>query len=413
MSRRAIEGSRPPARRQPAAAAGLPTATIRASVSDLAAFKDCARRYAYRSVYRLPVPASPQRWYGTLVHTVLQALAALRQSGAGAGPDEAARLWAEAWEASRGPKGAHAELRSLGESQLRRYAASPGWRDAEPLMVEQPFTLGVGAGDVTGRFDRIDAGPGGVQVVIDYKTGPPARGGVAAQGPPGPRPAVALAREQHSDEATVELHWLQTAEVSRMTFNSVALGRFHFQVESTARELAEARRTHDFPPGRAAGAAVTASSGRCATRGGSSACGRGGGGIYRLARPGPRGASTTAPSVYPTSFSRPPHHVDPGQRAAGPVGLIHQEGQTVGRGLADRDHPVSRAGEGLSGDVGGAVTGRGRAGAEINDPPGVRVEEEEEPVRRSRDTHPSAYLDAYLVIPQDHRPSPPPHWPWP
>jgi len=40
-------------------------------------------------------------------------------------------------------------------------------------MVEQPFTLGVGAGDVTGRFDRIDAGPGGVQVVVDYKTGPP------------------------------------------------------------------------------------------------------------------------------------------------------------------------------------------------------------------------------------------------
>ena len=71
VARRTIEGSRPPARRQPAAAAGLPTATIRASVSDLAAFKDCARRYAYRSIYRLPVPASPQRWYGTLVHTCL------------------------------------------------------------------------------------------------------------------------------------------------------------------------------------------------------------------------------------------------------------------------------------------------------------------------------------------------------
>ena len=248
VARRTIEGSRPPARRQPAAAAGLPTATIRASVSDLAAFKDCARRYAYRSVYRLPVPASPQRWYGTLVHTVLQALAALRQSGVEAGPDEAARLWGEAWEASRGPKGAHAELRGLGESQLRRYAASTGWRDAEPLMIEQPFTLGVGAGDVTGRFDRIDAGPGGVQVVIDYKTGPPREEESLRKDLQVRAYAVALAREQHSDEATVELHWLQTAEVSRMTFDSVALGRFHFQVESTARELAEARRTHDFPP---------------------------------------------------------------------------------------------------------------------------------------------------------------------
>ena len=248
VARRAIEGSRPPTRRRLAAAAGLPTATIRASVSDLAAFKDCARRYAYRSVYRLPVPASPQRWYGTLVHTVLQALAALRQTGAEAGPDEAGRLWGEAWETSRGPKGAHAELRSLGESQLRRYAASPGWRDAEPLMVEQPFTLEVSAGDVAGRFDRIDAGPGGVQVVIDYKTGPPREEESLRKDLQVRAYAVALAREQHRDEATVELHWLQTAEVSRMTFDSVALGRFHFQVESTARELAEARRAHDFPP---------------------------------------------------------------------------------------------------------------------------------------------------------------------
>jgi DNA helicase-2/ATP-dependent DNA helicase PcrA len=248
VERRAIEGTRAPARRQPIPAPGLPAPAIRASVSDLAAFKDCPRRYAYRSVYRLPVPASPQRWYGTLVHTVLQALAALRQTGAPAEPDDAARLWSDAWEASRGPKGAHRELRELGESQLRRYAASPGWRDAEVVDVEQPFTLSVGAGDVTGRFDRIDAGPGGAQVVVDYKTGPPREEASLRKDLQVRAYAVALARARKSDEARVELHWLQTAEVSRLSFDSRSLGSFHYQVESTARELGEARRLHDFPP---------------------------------------------------------------------------------------------------------------------------------------------------------------------
>ena len=170
-------------------------------------------------------PTRPQRWYGTLVHTVLQALAARRQSGVDAGPDAAARLWTDAWQASRGPKGAHPELRALGESQLRRYAESPGWRDAEPLVVEQPFTLSVGAGEVTGRFDRVDALPGGEQVVIDYKTGPPREEETLRRDLQVRAYAVALARERQRDEATVELHWLQTAEISRMTFDSRVTGK--------------------------------------------------------------------------------------------------------------------------------------------------------------------------------------------
>ena len=246
--RRVIEGVRPPARRQPAELIGVRPEPIRASVSDLAAFRDCPRRYAYRSVYRLPVPDSPQRWYGVLIHTVLQALAASRHSGGDPGAEAAARLWADAWEASRGPKGAHPELRALGESQLRRYANSPAWRDARPVASERSFTLGLGAGDVTGRFDRVDEGPLGERIVVDYKTGPP-RDEEALQRDLQVRTyAVALARERRSDEAIVELHWLQTAEVARLRFDTRSLGRFHVQVESVARELAEARRLHEFPP---------------------------------------------------------------------------------------------------------------------------------------------------------------------
>jgi len=107
-------------------------------------FKDCARRYAYRSVYRLRCRPRPSAGTDPGPH---------RPPGPGGTAPERRRRRARRGGPSVGrgvggvpsPKGAHGELRSLGESQLRRYAASPGWRDAEPLMVEQPFTLGVGA----------------------------------------------------------------------------------------------------------------------------------------------------------------------------------------------------------------------------------------------------------------------------
>lgn len=245
--RQSIAGTPPPAaRRRPSPSAEA--APLQASVSDLAAFRECPRRYAYRSVYRLPVPESAQRWYGVMMHRVLQDLAGQRRGGTEVGADQAAAVWVEAWEAARGPKGTHPELRELGMSQLRRYVSSPGWLGARPVDVERPFSLAVGAGEVTGRFDRVDQDPDGGRVVVDYKTGPP-RGEeemgrnlqVRAYG-------VALAREQRSDEATIELHWLQTAEVTRLLLDNRSLNRHLVQVDSVARELADARRRGDFPP---------------------------------------------------------------------------------------------------------------------------------------------------------------------
>jgi DNA helicase-2/ATP-dependent DNA helicase PcrA len=247
--RRHIEGAQPPAPRRAPELLGVPPAAVRASVSDLAAFRECPRRYAYRSLYQLPVPQSPQQWYGTLMHSVLQALAAQRQSGVDPDPDGAARLWNDAWASARGPKGARPELRSLGESQLRRYVASPGWLLARIASVEQSFVLSVGAGDLTGRFDRIDeGGEDGGRVVVDYKTGPP-RGEEELQRDLQVRAyAVAMARERHSDTATVELHWLQTAETTRLTFDNRSLQRFFVHVDRSIADLAAAHQEGAFPP---------------------------------------------------------------------------------------------------------------------------------------------------------------------
>jgi DNA helicase-2/ATP-dependent DNA helicase PcrA len=247
--RRQVAGAQPPAPRRTPALLGVPPASVRASVSDLAAFRECPRRYAYRSLYHLPVPQSPQQWYGTLMHSVLQALAAQRQSRLEPGADDAARLWSDAWGSARGPKGALPELRSLGEGQLRRYVSSPAWREARIVDVEKSFVLSVGAGDLTGRFDRIDedAETGG-RVVVDYKTGPP-RGEEDLRRDLQVRAyAVALARERRSDDSTVELHWLQTAEVTRVGFDNRTLNRAFVHVDRSVADLAAAHQAGSFPP---------------------------------------------------------------------------------------------------------------------------------------------------------------------
>ncbi len=245
--RRSIAGSPPPAPRLLSAPVGG-DGPLRASVSDLATFRECPRRYAYRSILRLPARPSEQRWYGTLMHRVLQDLAGRRRAGAEVSADDAARLWASAWELARGPKGAHPELRDLGEEQLRRYLASPGWLGARPVDLERPFALSLGIGEVSGRWDRVDELTDGERVVVDYKTGPP-RGEAELRRDLQVRAyGVAVARERRADASTVELHWLQTAEVSRLSFDETALRRNLFQLESVAVELADARRRRDYPP---------------------------------------------------------------------------------------------------------------------------------------------------------------------
>src|SRR5258708_36167149 len=92
------------------------------SVMALRDFKMCPRRFEYRRRYHMPVRESVHRWYGTLMHGVLQQAGTMRQSGAGVGGDELAALWLHAWESTPGPQGAHAELREHGEEQLRRHA---------------------------------------------------------------------------------------------------------------------------------------------------------------------------------------------------------------------------------------------------------------------------------------------------
>ncbi|MBJ7594348.1 MAG: ATP-dependent helicase [Candidatus Dormibacteraeota bacterium] len=217
-------------------------------VSDIRVFKQCPRRFEYRHRYRLPVRDSLQSWYGTLMHTVLQNAAMRRNAGEVVDADRVAAIWNDAWVATRGPKGSHPELRELGEQQLRRYVEGSAWQHASVTAVEENFTLALDHADVHGRWDRLDSNGNGAVTVVDYKTGPPRDEERLRRDIQVRAYAVAVSRREHSDDVAVELHHLQTAEVTRVAFTREQLETSYRFLSVTAKDMAAAWRDGDFPP---------------------------------------------------------------------------------------------------------------------------------------------------------------------
>ncbi|HYL72508.1 MAG TPA: ATP-dependent DNA helicase [Candidatus Dormibacteraeota bacterium] len=216
-------------------------------VSDLRAFRDCPRRFEYRTIWRLPVRDSVQSWYGTLIHEVLRTAAVQRATGLAVDADAIAALWRAAWDASRGPKGHHPELRSLGEEQLRRYVESEAWLDADIESVEDRVTMDVNDAEIVGRFDRVDHRNGSPPTVVDYKTSRPRSAESLKRDLQVRGYAVAMAQRAGLDRVGVELHYLQTGEVKRVEFDADALRRARYHLNAVTLELVQAWKRGDFP----------------------------------------------------------------------------------------------------------------------------------------------------------------------
>jgi DNA helicase II / ATP-dependent DNA helicase PcrA len=221
---------------------------VEVSVADLRDFRECPRRYEYRRRYRMPSRSSVQTWYGVLVHSVLEQAARMRLAGEEVDAGRLVALWHQGWEAAHGPKGAHRSLRGYGEESLRRYGETPAWADARTSAVERPFALAVDAGEVRGRFDRLDERPDGIPTVIDYKTGPPRGADSAGRDLQVRAYGVAISQRDHADRVAVELHHLQTAEVTRVVLDGPALRTAHAHISLSAIDLSRAWNEHGFPP---------------------------------------------------------------------------------------------------------------------------------------------------------------------
>ena len=234
---------------RPARASGAPAPQrLSIAVSDLRTFKECPRRYEYQRRWQLPVRAGVRSWYGSLMHQVLHQAGTQRVAGVTVDGDVVAAQWHSAWDASRGPKGRHRDLRAHGEEQLRRYIASPAWSEAVIESVEEPVGLDLDAAHVRGRFDRVDRGAGGAPTVVDYKTGNPHDEPSLRRDLQLRAYAVAAAQRARADDVAVEFHYLHTGDVTRVVADRKFLNTAYRHLALTAQDIAIATREGVFPP---------------------------------------------------------------------------------------------------------------------------------------------------------------------
>lgn len=155
------------------------------SPSRAADFRSCPLRYRFRTIDRLPEPASPAAVRGTVVHKVLEQLFDLPAESRT--PAQAGELVQGAWEQVLAAEPAAAELFDGGpvdgdartgnwlascHEVLQRYFSLEDPRTLEPAHREAYVeTLLDSRLLLRGIVDRIDVAPDGAIRVVDYKTG--------------------------------------------------------------------------------------------------------------------------------------------------------------------------------------------------------------------------------------------------
>jgi superfamily I DNA/RNA helicase/RecB family exonuclease len=141
---------------------------LRTSYSRIGTYEDCHLRYFYSSVAGLDDRTSYQMAFGKLMHTVFE----LAAKGEVANEPEALKAayrsrFDPAWFPSRAV--AHQYWRD-GMAMLELWHRGEAAAARRALRFEVSFEMEVAGHLVRGRIDRVDPGPDGGIVLIDYKT---------------------------------------------------------------------------------------------------------------------------------------------------------------------------------------------------------------------------------------------------
>ena len=149
------------------------------SPSKVSAFKDCALAFRFAAIDRLPEPPSPWTAKGTLVHRALERLFAHVPVGARTVDAALAQLELARPEVLEDQEYAGLQLDSAGEEELvadavqlvRNYFELEDPNQVRTIGLEVMMEARLGSARLRGIIDRLDLGPDGELIVVDYKTG--------------------------------------------------------------------------------------------------------------------------------------------------------------------------------------------------------------------------------------------------
>lgn len=141
------------------------------SPTRLAVFQDCARRYYYRYVIKLPTRRSAEQSVGISLHAALEEVQ--RAGGvARTGLDGAMALLAARWEATgfASPED-EAAARAQAQAHLATYLTQETSAPGETVLIEQKLEGTYRDVTFRGIVDRVDRLPDGSLELVDYKSG--------------------------------------------------------------------------------------------------------------------------------------------------------------------------------------------------------------------------------------------------
>ena len=149
------------------------------SPSKVSAFKDCALAFRFAAIDRLPEPPSPWTAKGTLVHRALERLFAHEPVGGRTVDAALAHLDLARAEVLHGPEYAALALDADAEAALvadatqlvHNYFQLEDPNAVTTIGLELMLEARIGTLRLRGIIDRLDLGPDGELVVVDYKTG--------------------------------------------------------------------------------------------------------------------------------------------------------------------------------------------------------------------------------------------------
>lgn len=220
------------------------------SYSAIDDFRDCPRRFEYRTLWRMPPIFSPQAWFGDLLHRVLFRLGQLRIGNDVVNEAVVESMWTAEWDASTN-RGRVASLKDEGLSLIRDYVASPLWTDPVFAAVEHGFRIPIEHKwnwILTGKIDRIDMGSDGIPTVVDYKSGSPGDQDDVRSSLQLKIYAKVAMEHYKVQEVRAELHWLQTAEAATVTWTSEDLEKLDYRLFRTYEEVEACQLNGHYPP---------------------------------------------------------------------------------------------------------------------------------------------------------------------
>ena len=211
------------------------------SYSDIDDYRRCPLLYRFKHVLRIPVLPSPAMIYGLALHEAVRDYLRRKRDGETPSLADLQATFRAAWLAEGFISPEHETERfDAGLVALRKFHHT---EQGGPLpdLVEQRFSFMLGRDRVVGRWDRVDQGPEGAEV-IDYKSSAMEEGSdrpqvVANQDLQLRLYALAHQRMYGTRPAKATLHFLETSGLGTIEPSDADMSLVSTLITSTAGKI--------------------------------------------------------------------------------------------------------------------------------------------------------------------------------